>query len=94
MTELIALCSKGNALPITRPLASAATIVLPKLLLNAETMQAHSAYIGPDWKYLLIMPGDTIIAYAYINEVTAVGFNTRTNLGGRFPVDIAKKVNL
>jgi hypothetical protein len=39
------------------------------------------------------MPRDTIIAYAYINEVTAVGFNTRTNLGGRFPVDIAKKVN-
>ena len=93
MTELIALCSKGNALPTTRPLASAATTVFPKLLLNAETMQAHSAYVGPDWKHLLIMPGDTIIAYAYINEVTAVGFNTRTNLGGRFPVDIAKKVN-
>jgi len=93
MTELTALCSKGNALPTTRPPASAATTVLPKLLLNAETMQAHSAYVGPDWKHLLIMPGDTIIAYAYINEVTAVGFNTRTNLGGRFPVDIAKKVN-
>lgn len=38
------------------------------------------------------MPGDIIIAYAYINEVTAVGFNTRTNLGGRFPVDTAKEV--
>jgi hypothetical protein len=38
------------------------------------------------------MPGDIIIAYAYINEVTAVGFNTRTNLGGRSPVNTAKKV--
>lgn len=38
------------------------------------------------------MPGDIIIAYAYINEVTAIGFNTRTNLGGRFPIDTAKKV--
>lgn len=39
------------------------------------------------------MPGDIIIAYAYINEVTAVGFNTRTNLGGRFPIDTARKVD-
>ena len=38
------------------------------------------------------MPGDIIIAYTYINEMTAVGFNTRTNLGGRFPIDTAKKV--
>jgi len=39
------------------------------------------------------MPRDTIITYVYINEVTAVRFNTRTNLKGRFPVDITKKVN-
>ncbi|CZR68412.1 uncharacterized protein PAC_18311 [Phialocephala subalpina] len=70
----------------------AATTVLPKLLLKAETMQAHSEYTGLDWKHLLIMPGDIIIVYAYINKVTAVGFNTRTNLGGRFPIDTAKKV--
>jgi hypothetical protein len=38
------------------------------------------------------MPGDIIIAYAYINEVTAVGFNTQTNLGGRFPINTTKKV--
>jgi len=38
------------------------------------------------------MPGDIIIAYAYIDEVTAVGFNTRTILGGRFPINTAKKV--
>jgi hypothetical protein len=92
MTELIALCNKGNSLPTTRPPAPAATTVLPKLLLKAETMQAHSEYTGPDWKHLLIMPGDIVIAYAYINEVTAVGFNTRTNLGGRFPIDTVKKV--
>jgi hypothetical protein len=92
MTELTALCNKGNSLPTTRPPAPVATIVLPKLLLKAETMQAHSEYTGPDWKHLLIMPGDIIIAYAYINEVTAVGFNTRTNLGGRFPIGTAKKV--
>lgn len=92
MTELTALCIKGNSLPTTRPAAPTATTVLPKLLLKAETMRAHSEYTGPDWKHLLIMPGDIIIAYAYINEVTAIGFNTRTNLGGRFPIDIAKKV--
>ena len=92
MTELTGLCNKGNSLPTTRPPVPAATTVLPKLLLKAETMQAHSEYAGPDWKHLLIMPGDIIIAYAYINEVTAVGFNTRTNLGGRFPIDTAKKV--
>jgi hypothetical protein len=38
------------------------------------------------------MPGDIIIAYAYINEVTTIGFNTRTNLGGRFSINTAKKV--
>lgn len=92
MTELTALCNKGNSLPTTRPPAPAATTVLPKLLLKAETMQAHSEYAGPDWKHLLIMPGDIVIAYAYINEVTAVGFNTRTDLGVQFPIDSAKKV--
>jgi hypothetical protein len=92
MTELTALCNKGNSLSATRPPAPVATTILPKLLLKAETMQAHSEYNGPDWKHLLIMPGDIIIAYAYINGVTAVGFNTRTNLGGRFPIDSAKKV--
>ena len=93
MTELTALCNKDDSLPTTRRPAHAATTVLPKLLLKAETMQAHSEYAGPDWRHLLIKPGDTIIAYAYINEVTAVGFNTRTNLGGRFPIDTAKKVD-
>ncbi|KAL5312956.1 hypothetical protein ACEPPN_019382 [Leptodophora sp. 'Broadleaf-Isolate-01'] len=93
MTELTALCNKGNSLPTARPPAPAATTILPKLQLKAETMQAHSEYVGPDWKHLLIMPGDIIIAYAYINEVTAVGFNTRTNLGGRFPIDTAYKVD-
>ncbi|KAH9209896.1 hypothetical protein DL95DRAFT_371627 [Leptodontidium sp. 2 PMI_412] len=93
MTELTALYNKGDSLPTTRQPAPAATTVLPKLLLKAETMQAHSEYVGPDWKHLLIKPGDTIIVYAYINEVTAVGFNTRTNLGGRFPIDTAKKVD-
>jgi hypothetical protein len=83
MAELTALCNKGNSLPTTRPPAPAPTTVLPKLLLKAEAMQAHSEYAGPDLRHL---------AYAYINEVTAVGFNTRTNLGGRFPVDSAKKV--
>jgi hypothetical protein len=51
-------------------------------------------YVGLDWKHLLIKPRDTIIAYVYINEVIAVGFNTRMNLGGRFPIDTMKKVNL
>jgi hypothetical protein len=92
MIELTALCNKGNSLPTTRPPAPAATTVLPKLLLKAATMEAHSEYTGPDWKHLLIMPGDIIIAYAYINEVTAVGFNTRTNLGGRFPINTTTKV--
>lgn len=92
ITELTALCNKGDSLPTTRPSAPAATTVLPKLLLKAETMQAHSEYTSPDWKHLLIMLRDIIIAYAYINEVTAVRFNTRTNLGGRFPIDTVKKV--
>lgn len=55
-------------------------------------MQADSEYIGPDWKHVLIKPGDIIIVYAYINKVTAVGFNTRTNLGGKFPIATSKKV--
>jgi hypothetical protein len=93
MTELTSLCNKRESLSTTRPPAPAATTVLPKLLVKAETMQAHSEYAGPNWKHLLIMPGDTIITYAYISEVTAVGFNTRTNLGGRFPIDTAKKVD-
>jgi len=92
MTDLTALCNNGDSLPTTRPPAPAAS-TFPKHLLKAETMQAHTEYAGPDWKHLLIMPGDTIIVYAYINEVTAVGFNTRTNFGGRFPIDTAKKVD-
>lgn len=49
MTQLTALCNKGDSLPKTRPPALAATTVLPKLLVKAETMQAHSEYAGPDW---------------------------------------------
>jgi hypothetical protein len=92
MTGLTALCNKDNSLPTTYPPTPVATKVPPKLLLQAETVQAHSEYIGSDWKHLLVMPGDIIIVYAYINEVTAVGFNTRTNLGGRFPIDKANKI--
>ena len=61
ITELTALCNKGNSLPTTRPPAPSATTVLPKLLLKAETMQAHSEYNGPDWKHLLIMPAAVIV---------------------------------
>ncbi|TVY14594.1 hypothetical protein LARI1_G006418 [Lachnellula arida] len=96
MTQITAPYTKDNPNPllITRPPppAPVAPAVTPKLLLKAETMQAHSEYIGPDWKHVLIKPGDILIVYAYINKVTAVGFNTRTHLGGRFPVDISKKV--
>ncbi|TVY89860.1 hypothetical protein LAWI1_G005417 [Lachnellula willkommii] len=93
MTEFTAPYTKDNSLMATRPPAPVvAPAVTPKLLLNAETMQAHSGYIGPDWKHVLIKPGDIIIVYAYINEVTALGFNTRTNLGGRFPIATSKKV--
>jgi hypothetical protein len=64
MTELIALCNKGNSLPTTRPLALIATIVLLKLLLKAVTVQAYFKHASLDWKYLLIMLKDIIIAYA------------------------------
>jgi hypothetical protein len=37
-----------TALPTTRPPAPAATTALLKLLLKAETVQAHSRYAGPD----------------------------------------------
>jgi hypothetical protein len=93
MAELAASdTKKANSCLTTRMPAPVATTVVPKLLLKAETMQAHSEYAGPDWKHLLIMPLDIIIVYAYINKVTAIGFNTRTNLGGRFPIDTSKKV--
>jgi hypothetical protein len=94
ITQLTAFCnSESSSVPTTRPPAAAATTVYPKLLLKTETMQAHSEYSGPDWRYLLVMPGDVIVVYAYINDATAVGFNTRTNLGGRFTVEIAKKMD-
>ncbi|KAH9204490.1 hypothetical protein DL95DRAFT_471440 [Leptodontidium sp. 2 PMI_412] len=48
MIDLTALCNKGDSLPTTRRLAPAATTVLLKLVLKAETMQAHSEYAGPD----------------------------------------------
>ncbi|KAH0559663.1 hypothetical protein GP486_003820 [Trichoglossum hirsutum] len=92
MMELIALCNKDDTLLTTRPPAAAAVRVFPKFLLKAVTMQAQSEYAGPDWKHLLIMPGDIIVVYAYINELAAIGFNTRTNLGGLFPVDSVMKV--
>ncbi|KAB8297612.1 hypothetical protein EYC80_001420 [Monilinia laxa] len=93
MTELTALCNKDDSLSTTRTPAPAATTVFPKLLSKPEMMQAHSGYAGPNLTHLLMMPGDTIIAYAYINEVIAVGFNTRTNLGGRFPINTTKRVH-
>ncbi|KAH7407172.1 hypothetical protein BKA64DRAFT_408840 [Cadophora sp. MPI-SDFR-AT-0126] len=93
MTELAALCNTDDSLSTTQQPAPAATTVLPKLLLKAETLQAHSEYVGPNWKHLLIKPGDTIIAYAYTNKETAVGFNTRTHLGGLFPIDTAQKID-
>lgn len=38
------------------------------------------------------MPKDIIITYVYIDKVTAVRFNMRTNLGGWFSINTAKKV--
>ncbi|KAM0308096.1 hypothetical protein ACHAO8_010320 [Botrytis cinerea] len=92
MTDLIVLCNKGDSISTTRTPEPAGTTVFPKLLSRPKTMQAKSGYAGPNLTHLLSMPGDTIIAYAYISEVIAVGFNTRTNLGGRFPVDTANMV--
>lgn len=92
MTELTVLCNKGDSISTTRTPEPAGTTVFPKLLSKPETMQANSGYAGPNPTHLLLMPGDTIIAYAYISEVIAVGFNTRTNLGGRFPVNTAKRI--
>ncbi|TGO90910.1 hypothetical protein BPOR_0047g00330 [Botrytis porri] len=93
ITELIALCNKDDSLSTTRTPAPAATTVFSKLLLKPETMQVHSGYAGPNLTHLLMMPEDTIIAYAYINEAIAVGFNTRTNLGGRFLINTTKRVH-
>ncbi|KAF7914992.1 hypothetical protein BELL_1115g00020 [Botrytis elliptica] len=93
MTELTALCNKGESISTIGTPAPAATKVFPKLLAKPETMQAHSGYVGPNSTHLLMMPGDTIIAHAYIDEMIAVGFNTRTNLGGRFPVNNTKSVD-
>ncbi|KAG9245655.1 hypothetical protein BJ878DRAFT_533755 [Calycina marina] len=94
MTELSGPYTRADSLLTTRLPARAAPAILPKALLKAETMQAHSEYAGPDWKHLLIMPGDIVIVYAYIDEMTAVGFNTRTNLGGRFPLIFRRSVEL
>jgi hypothetical protein len=100
MTELTAPFNNDNSLPTPRPPKPSmtavpkpsTTTVAPNLLLKTEVVQAHSEYTGPDWKHLLIMPGDVINVYAYLNEATVVGFNTRTFLGGRFPIDITKKI--
>jgi hypothetical protein len=71
--------NKFGSLLIDRPLIPPATAAFPKLLLKVETVQAHSEYTGPDVKHLITMPGDIITVYAYTDEVTAIGFNTRTN---------------
>ena len=92
MSELTGLCNKRNYLPTLQPPNPSATAHPPKLLLEAERLRAHSEYLGPNWPHLLIIPGDIIDVYAYIDKTTAVGFNTRTDLGGRFPIDIAKRV--
>ena len=94
MTELTALFNKDDSLPKPRPPNPSTTAVAPKLLLKPEVVQAHSEYLGPGWKHLLVMPGDVIDVYAYLNKTTVIGYNTRTHLGGQFPVDIAKKIDL
>jgi hypothetical protein len=88
VTELATIFEEGSTLLTPRP-SVAPTI--PRHLLNAETLWANHEYNGPDWKHLLVKPGDQINVYAFIDEVTAIGFNTRTGLGGRFPVNIAEK---
>ncbi|TEY70356.1 hypothetical protein BOTCAL_0106g00310 [Botryotinia calthae] len=93
MTELTALCNKGDSISTTRTPEPAGATLFPKLLSKPERMQAHSEYPGPNLTHLLLMPGDTIIAFAYVSEVIAVGFNTRTNLGGRFPVNTVKRID-
>jgi hypothetical protein len=92
MTELTAHFNSDNSLPTPRPPNPSTATVAPKLLLITEVVQAHSEYTGPNLKHLLIMPGDIINIYAYLNKATVVGFNTRTFLGGQFPIDIAKKI--
>lgn len=64
----------------------------PRLLPQIEVFRARSAYTGPDWKHLLIVPEDVINVYAYVSDGVAIGFNTRTHLGGQFPLDIGEKI--
>lgn len=82
--------SKSKSLLPSLPSAAPVHEIYPKVLLNPVRGQAQSEYAGPDWRYLLIKPGDIIVVYAYLNESTAIGFNTQTGLGGRFPFGCVK----
>ena len=47
---------------------------------------------GANLEHLLVRFDDLINVYAYVNEETAIGFDARTGLGGRFSVKIASEV--
>jgi hypothetical protein len=91
MTELTAIFNNGYYLQTHQLPSPSAIAVALKLLLKTKIVEAYSWYTGPDWKDHLIMLGDTINVHVYINEGTDIGFHLGINLGGQFPVDIAKK---
>ena len=62
-------------------------------MLNGETVRAISDYFGPNHDHLLIQRDDSIIVYFWSNDKKlAVGFNSRTKLGGKFPGEVVEKV--
>merc|ERR1712232_680496 len=63
-----------------------------RLLVKVKPMKAERSYTGANLEDLLVRSGDLIHVYAYIDEENAIGFNTRTNLGGQFPLNIVSEV--
>ena len=61
MARLVGPHNKGKLLPISHLPTPVEPTVPRKLLLKAETLQSYSEHTGPDWKQLLIVPGDIII---------------------------------
>ena len=56
-------------------------------------MKAERSYTGANSEHLLVRFDDLINVYAYVNEETAIGFDTRTGLGVRFSVKSRAKLS-
>lgn len=48
---------------------------------------ANEIYVGKNYRFLKVKPGDRVVVHAWIGETEAIGFNEQNDTAGRIPIE-------